>query len=89
MSKNELYKGLTKEQYLKVKSCKTTEELMAVAKAEGVELTDEQLEVISGGGMCSTLCPDCASSDLDSSNFPDYHCNHCGLDFDIYRVSHQ
>lgn len=28
---------------------KTTEELVALAKAEGVDLTDEQLEVISGG----------------------------------------
>ena len=33
----------------KLKACKTTEELVALAKEEGVELSDEQIEVISGG----------------------------------------
>ena len=33
----------------KTKSCKTTEELMELAREEGVELSDEQLEGIAGG----------------------------------------
>ena len=33
----------------KLKSAKTADELVELAKAEGVELTDEQLEVIAGG----------------------------------------
>ena len=53
--KEELLKGLTEEQILKIKACKTSEELLALAKAEGIELTDEQLEVISGGNFCSTM----------------------------------
>ena len=43
------YKDLTPEQMDKAKACKTAEELIALAKAEGVELSDEQLEMISGG----------------------------------------
>ena len=51
--KKELLKGLTEEQIAKVKACKSHEELLKLAKAEGVELTDEQLTAISGGA-CST-----------------------------------
>lgn len=35
---------LTKEQIAKAMACETAEELMAVAKAEGVELTPEEAE---------------------------------------------
>ena len=41
--KQGLLKGLTEEQLTKVKECKTTEEMLALAKEEGIELTDEQL----------------------------------------------
>ena len=41
--KQGLLKGLTEEQIAKVKECKTTEEMLALAKEEGIELTDEQL----------------------------------------------
>ena len=50
--KKELLKGLTEEQITKVKACKSHEELLKLAKAEGVELTAEQLEAINGGA-CS------------------------------------
>ena len=45
----ELYNGLSEELKKKATECKTAEELMALAKSEGIELTDEQLDVISGG----------------------------------------
>ena len=35
---------LTKEQIQKAMACKTAEELMALAKAEGIELTKEEAE---------------------------------------------
>ena len=35
---------LTKEQIQKAMSCETVEELMALAKAEGIELTKEEAE---------------------------------------------
>ena len=40
INKNEL----TKEQIAKAMACKTVEELMALAKAEGIELTKEEAE---------------------------------------------
>lgn len=53
--KQELLKGLTKEQ---------------IAKAEGVELTEEQLAAVSGG--CSStdtrkVCPNCGSKNTELS----------------------
>ena len=58
--RKELLKGLTEEQVAKVKACKSTDEILNVAKEEGVELTDEQLEAVSGGGRCSNdECPYC------------------------------
>ena len=47
-----LLEGLSEEQIAKIKACHTQEELLAVAKEEGIELTDEQLEAVSGG-TCS------------------------------------
>ena len=47
--KEELLKGLTEEQISKLKDCKSSEEVLKVAKNEGIELTDEQLQAVSGG----------------------------------------
>ena len=52
--REELLKGLTKEQITKASACKSSEELLAYAKSEGVQLTDEQLAAINGGGLCSS-----------------------------------
>lgn len=43
------FTDLTPEQKAKAKACKTPEELAALAKDEGIELADDQLEQISGG----------------------------------------
>lgn len=51
--KKELLNGLSEEQIAKVKNCKSSSELLAYAKQEGIELTSEQLEAINGGA-CST-----------------------------------
>ena len=49
---------LTPEQIEKAKKCETREERMAFIKENGIELTDEQLEGISGGGWGSgNVCP--------------------------------
>lgn len=42
------------------------EELIELAREKGVELTDEQLERVSGGIWASNPdCPDCGSSDVE------------------------
>ena len=48
-SREELLKGLTEEQISKVRSCESTEEILQLAKSEGVELTNEQLAAVAGG----------------------------------------
>ena len=43
------FEDLTPQQKEKAIACKSPEELLALAKEEGVELTEEQLESVSGG----------------------------------------
>jgi hypothetical protein len=52
------YEDLTSEQQEMAKACKSADELVALAKSEGVELSDEQLEAISGGFWleCPNYC---------------------------------
>ena len=44
----------------KARACKTPEELLALAAAEGIELTEEQLNAVAGGVSwdCIRDCPD-------------------------------
>ena len=53
------FDDLTDEQKARVRACKTSDELVALAKAEGVELNDEQLDAIAGGD--SFWCPTATS----------------------------
>ena len=90
--REELLKGLTEEQIAKVKTCKSSEEVLALAKAEGVKLTDEQLEAVSGGGCGSghdsgpesvrLICPICGSDRIKiqpwmSNDEYQMHCQKC------------
>ena len=43
------YKDLTEDQRAKAAACSTPEELLAFAKGEEFELSDEQLESVVGG----------------------------------------
>ena len=52
--KKELLKGLSEEQIAKVKACENKGDLLQLAKDEGVELTDEQLQAVSGGACSSS-----------------------------------
>ena len=58
---NELLKSvfdsLTDEQKEKAQACKTDEELLALAAREGIELPDEALDAVSGGGCGSQTPP--------------------------------
>lgn len=55
--RQDLLKGLSEEQIAKVKACDNTGDLLQLAKDEGVELNEEQLQAVSGGG-CSTSTDD-------------------------------
>ena len=59
---------------------KTAEELVELAQDEGVELTDEQLEAVSGGWN-GRNCPNCGSdncgmADDDAYNFGCFNCGY-------------
>jgi hypothetical protein len=58
MSKEELLGSLTKEQLDKVHACRNNNELMFLARLEGIELTEEQLESVVGGGCGNNGDPD-------------------------------
>lgn len=88
--KKELLKGLTDEQIAKVKACKNQEELLKLVKEEGVELTNEQMEAVNGGGCLSSFkCPNCGSKDYrvlpqyQISGCKTYHCNECGHEWSL------
>ena len=85
--KSDLLKGLTEEQIEKVKGCKNAEEILALAKAEGVELTDEQLQVVSGGAcVAGQECPDCNSRNTEIRFIGYFYgeCNDCGCTWPFY-----
>ena len=88
--RKELLKGLTDEQIEKASHCKNEAELLALAKEEGIELTEEQLSSVSGGACVGTVrregtCPMCRASVVGTyvENTPGdgrYHfvCLNCG-----------
>ena len=78
--KEELLKGLSEEQIAKVKACKKQEELLALAKEEDVELSEEQLNAVSGGACTPTSCPKCHSTNIGSYWYGGsdvYECRNC------------
>ena len=55
MDFKKLFSNLTEDQMEKAKECKTPEEFLELAGAEGIDLTDEQMEALSGGAYFT--CP--------------------------------
>lgn len=52
------FKDLNPELLEKAKKCQSPEDLLALANEEGYEITDEELELVSGGswgGGCSKI----------------------------------
>ena len=55
------YENLSPEQRERARACESPEELAALAEEEGLELSDEMLKGVAGGGF-------------DPSNCKRYHC---------------
>ena len=65
------FEDLSPELQAKVEACTTPEELMKLAKAEGLEIPDEQLQEIAGGSWGGSetpaKCPQCGSANINIS----------------------
>ena len=61
------FENLTPELQEKLKACKTPEELAALAKENGFELADEELENLAGGTPSPIRTPPCPAKILDAS----------------------
>ena len=59
---------LTDDQKKRIEAAKTPEELLAIAKETGYELTDEQMERISGGIVVPPCVPDSTCSNDCKAN---------------------
>ena len=60
--------NLSPELREKAKACKTPDEMLALAKAEGYKLSEEELAAVSGGaswGSCSDYEVLCRGMDYD------------------------
>ena len=70
---------MTPEQIEKAKTCKSPEEILAMVRDEGIELSDSQLENIAGGDWRGHQCPKCGSYDVDPLAGQQILCNACGF----------
>lgn len=52
------FENLTQEQLEKAKTCTSPSELLQLAKDEGIELTEEQLDAITGGTAITAGSPE-------------------------------
>ena len=50
----EQFENLTEEQKVKLRECKTKEEFVALLEEEDIDLSDDMLEAIAGGGDASS-----------------------------------
>ena len=56
-----LVQGLSPEQLEKARACRSSEELFQLAKEEGLELNDAQLEAVAGGSCDPTPQNNCGT----------------------------
>lgn len=64
--------NLSPEVQEKAKNCKSPEELLSLAKEEGYELTNEELEAISGGAwLIDSLNDSICGKYVDEDYWPD------------------
>jgi len=49
------FSDLTPDQMEKARTCRSSDDLVELAKSEGIELTDEQLDTVAGGAWYSCM----------------------------------
>ena len=75
------FQRITKEQEARIRECETPEDFLALAKAEGYELTDEELASIAAGSWSPKevlpTCPNCNSYAISMFPAPGTGMTHC------------
>ncbi len=75
---------LTPEQLEEAKAFQTPEEMLAYARDNGIDLTDEEMDAIAGGGFWTTYskqCPLCGSNNIGKFK-GQWYCIECNETFD-------
>ena len=75
---------LSEEQKAKLEKCNGPEDILALAKEEGYELSDEDLAALSGGGAWDPsdpvyTCPCCHQKFENPNHYVQLPCPHCGV----------
>ena len=74
---------MTPEQLEEAKALQTPEEMLAYARDNGIDLTDEEMDVVAGGGGFwfedKSKCPSCGSKNIRNfgTNGKFKTCNDC------------
>ncbi len=73
----------------KFDGCTTSKEVLELAAAEGIELTEEQLKMVSGGAVWDNDsvegCPNCGSKKWGQSGKPRiYQCYDCLYEWNMW-----
>ena len=73
------FKDLSPEQRERVDACKNPQEILDLAKEEGYELSDAELDQVAGGwGTYGTKCPECGCRiSLDKKESQGVTCPEC------------
>lgn len=75
------FEDLSPEQLKKASACDTPEDVLALAKEEGYELSDEELQSVSGGSWSPKdalpQCPACGSYAILINPLPATGCTIC------------
>lgn len=73
---------ISAEQLKKASESKSREDLLELAAQEGIELTDEQLEQVSGGWGDERRCPQCNSDNIVYDSYLSiFICQDCWHEF--------
>ena len=77
-------KDVSPEQRERINACDSPEAIMALAKEEGYELSESEVDQISGGAWSEygVTCPECKKViKLSSNESQDVTCPSCGHNF--------
>ena len=101
--RKELFSNLTDEQIEKLYKCRSCEDILALAREEGIELSDEQLEAVNGGACIPDgninnpgKCPNCGHTNtkftgehyMGKQIWDSYECLDCKHEYRVIKSAY-